>query len=50
MTGTFGETPSGVRAGGQCLPDGKSSLHRESYALVPQVSTIFFVIFLKSLL
>jgi hypothetical protein len=50
MTGTFGETPSGVRAGGQCLPDGESSLRAESYALMPQLSTIFFVKFLDDLL
>jgi hypothetical protein len=47
MTGTFGKTPSGVRAGGQCLPDSVSSFREESYALVPQLSTIFFVIILE---
>jgi hypothetical protein len=46
MTSTFGRTPSSVRAGGQCLPDGISSFRKQSYALMPQLSTIFFVIIL----
>jgi hypothetical protein len=50
MTGTFGRAPSDVRAGGQCLPDGESPFRGKTYALGPQLSTIFFVIFLKALL
>lgn len=50
MTGTVGRAPSGVRAGGQCLPDGESSLREKSYALMPQFATIFFVMILNALL
>lgn len=43
MTGTWRRTPSGVRAGGQCLPEGGPFFSIEAYAFRTQVSSFFSI-------